>query len=52
MLAREIDALENAVDDSNEDTALRILRRVIPEFSSERILSVIPPRERRLTLVR
>ena len=52
MLARDIDALETAVDDDNSELALRLLRRVIPEFSSETVPSVLPPRERSLTLVR
>ena len=52
ILAREIDGLEVAVDDGDEDAALRLLRRAIPEFISERTPSSAPPKVRRLTLVR
>ncbi len=52
ILAREIDALENAITAGDEDTALRLLQRAIPEFISRRTPNVSPPRERRLTLVR
>ena len=52
ILAREIDSLEAAVLDDDEDAALRLLRRAIPEFISERTPSSAPPKVRRLTLVR
>jgi O-antigen biosynthesis protein WbqV len=52
ILAREIDGLEVAVNDGDEDAALRLLRRAIPEFISERTPSSAPPKVRRLTLVR
>jgi O-antigen biosynthesis protein WbqV len=52
ILAREIDGLEVAVNDGDEDAALRLLRRAIPEFISERTPSSAPPKARRLTLVR
>jgi hypothetical protein len=41
-----------AVNDGDEDAALRLLRRAIPEFISERTPSSAPPKARRLTLVR
>ena len=52
FLAREIDTLEQAVNSGDEDAGLRLLRRAIPEFISERTPSAEPPRERKLTLVR
>jgi O-antigen biosynthesis protein WbqV len=52
ILSREIDALEIAVNAGDEDAGLRLLRRAIPEFISERTPVSAPPRERRLTLVR
>lgn len=51
ILSREIEALEGAVEIGDEDAALRVLRRAIPEFISERTPNAAPPRERRLTLV-
>ena len=52
VLVREIDALELAVAQGDEDSALHLLKRAIPEFISQRTPSTTPPRERRLTLVR
>ncbi|MEQ1756375.1 MAG: nucleoside-diphosphate sugar epimerase/dehydratase [Micropepsaceae bacterium] len=52
FLSRDIDMLETAVANGDEETALRLLKRTIPEFQSEFTPSALPPRERRLTLVR
>ena len=52
ILAREIDGLESAAAANDEEAALRLLRRAIPEFISRRTPNVSPPRERKLTLVR
>lgn len=51
-LSREIDALETAVANGDEESALALLKRAIPEFASDRLPQGPLPRERRLALVR